>query len=660
MKSIILMFLIPVFLFAAPNGKFRKEKKEEKNFVGSDIIGWSYNIFDKYASNESKKKPLFKFPEKTKLVILENITKHDIRVISGSNSHEYFNSLNVRLGLEYNSAFFGGSLDSSFGHESLTEKSTSFVTIQDYTWKWRTSLNITNVKRDIPRLKSYIIKEVQEDINTMNPEELFDAYGTHFIAKAYIGGRADYNATIEKSSKWSKTEIEANVKAQFKMINTSLNVGVQNTNTNKEISENSTTKLTVTGGNAEYLNNITNEEQYKKWAEGIKKQPVLCDFEKGSLMPIWTLADSDERKKQLENYFKDVYLLKYPLPILLDKIDGREIWKPTKERCFIVKNKQSGRYIDLSGMGFLADSNNGTKIKIHDLNSNDYFTDRVICFDESKTEKGFYTIKTQLSPRVFDISGDWDKNSIYSKYKSGAEIQLWDKIDNAAQQFQFEVVDKSNSGYIAIHIRSKLSDQYLQESGANNGDLIVQKPFTGEDSQIWHLEYIDPKRTAQNELTSFNFLVKNKENGKILDISGAGNCGNGYSVLVYTHYDGGADQLLRVVPSPNEEGVYFLEFQHCSPRKRVHLYGGWDKNAADSKYKDGMYYVLWEAANNDADKFYIQKVSANEFMIVNKLSNMALKTNGQWVLQSVTNPKDIGMIWQFVEPGTGKTLEFDK
>ncbi|MBN2694963.1 RICIN domain-containing protein [bacterium] len=667
MRFIILSFLIPLFLFAGPGERFKKEKKEDATFIGSDIVGWSYNIFDKYASNESKKKPLFKFPEKTKLVLLENITKHDIRVVSGSNSHEYFSSVNTRLGLEYNNPLstFGGSLEASFGKESLTQKSTSFVTIQDYTWKWRISLNIANEERDIPRLKSYIISDALADINTMKPEDLFNSYGTHFIARAYIGGRADYNASVENSSKWTKTDIEANIKAQFKVINTSVNTNIQKTN--KEISDNTKTKLTITGGNAEFMSNINNEEQYKTWAEGIKDSPVLCDFEMGSLIPIWVLADSPERSKELEDYFKNTYILKYPLPKLIDKLNERPTWEPTKQRCFFIKNKKSGKYIDLAGVGFLAKTTNGTDISLWD---NDNFSDRVICFNDSNKEKGYYNIKTRLSSKVFDIRGDWDKNAVSNKYQNGAKVQLWENFDNAAQQFQFEIVDKSNAGYIAVFIRSKVSGLYIQPKGkGDNGDELVQMPFTGADNQIWHLELANPDKAILKEMTDFTFVLENRAHNKVMDISGKGrtvkniikrtesNCNNGENVGLYS-IDGGNDQHVKIVPAG--DNAYYLEFQHCGQKKRLDVSGDWNKKAKDSKYKDGRNIQLWEHNGNDAQKFYLQKISANEFMIVNKATGLAVKSNGNNTFQGgKPNPRESAMIWRFIEIGSKKALEFE-
>lgn len=664
--KIILLFLIPVLMYSQ-NTNLRKPNNQNNQTTGNDIIGWSYNIFDKYASNESKKKPIFKFPSKTDFILLENITKHDIRIVSGSNSNEYFTSVSARLGLTYDNpvSVFSGSLESSFGHESLTQKNTSFVTIQDYTWKWRISINISNIQRDIPKLKTYIINTALEDINTMNPEDLFNSYGTHFISRAYIGGRADYNASVEESSKWSKTEIEANIKAEFKVINSSLDTNVQKTK--KEISQNTKTKLTVTGGNAEFISNINNEEQYKKWAEGIKDAPVLCDFEKDSLMPLWILADTAERQKELEDYFKNTYILKYPLPKLIDKLSERPLWTPTKQRCFFIKNKASGKYIDLSGVGFLSQTTNGVPVNLYD---NDGYSDRVVCINDSN-EKDYYLMRTKLSKRVFDIAGDWDKNAVSNKYQNGAKLQIWDLYNGDAQKFQFEIVDKSTAGHIAIFIRSKVSGLYIQpKDKGENGDDLIQMPFTGEANQIWHLEEASPDKAILKEMTDFTFVLENKKHKKVMDISGHGrtekniikrtesNCNNGENVGLYKN-DGGNDQHVKIVSAG--DNAYYIEFQHCGQKKRLDVSGDWDRKKKDSKYKEGRNIQLWEHTNNDAQKFYLKKISSNEFMIVNKATGLAVKSSENNTFQGGSpNDKDDSMIWKFIEIKTSKALEYEE
>ena len=68
----------------------------------------------------------------------------------------------------------------------------------------------------------------------------------------------------------------------------------------------------VTGGASEYANNLS-PENYISWAEGIKEGPVLVDFEKGSLQPIWKLANDTERQTKIEAAFLKL-CEKHPLP----------------------------------------------------------------------------------------------------------------------------------------------------------------------------------------------------------------------------------------------------------------------------------------------------------------------------------------------------------
>lgn len=98
------------------------------------------------------------------------------------------------------------------------------------------------------------------------------------------------------------------------------------------LSQNKTqTKLSVVGGNSEYANSIENNAQYIKWVQGITNQPVLCGFDENSLVPIWELCSTQERKEELYEFFHSSTIIEHPLPILHEKnkiFEGSKISKP--------------------------------------------------------------------------------------------------------------------------------------------------------------------------------------------------------------------------------------------------------------------------------------------------------------------------------------------
>lgn len=635
-------------------------------FIGSDIVGWSYNIFDRYANNESKKKPLFDFGKEHRMVMLENISKHDIRTVTGSNSHQYTKSVATRLGMSYSSAFglFKGSMQSNFGKKSMGNIDTSFVTLQDYIWKYRISLDIRSEKRDITRLKKFMDPVAREDINTMDPEKLFNIYGTHFITKAYIGGRADYHATVENSSKFSQQDISVNVKLAFKRFKSNLNV--THSKTNREISKNRKTKLTIIGGNSEYINNIHNNEQYKSWVSGIKKHPVLCDFERGSLSPIWKLADTYSRKKQLEQYFKKTYILKFPLAKLVRYTNERPKWKPRNGTCFFIKSKSSNRYFDLAGMGYFTPDNNGEKVILWD---NDRLSDRVFCVEKSR-EPQHYLLSPVSNRKALTISGSFNKSSLTNKYQRKIPAVLWRKSDVNSEQFAFELVDKSSAGYVAVYIKSKISGLYLQAEHHRNGAKIIQMPFTGKSNQIWHFEKASKRNLFKKELTTHTFLLRNVKNHRVMDLPGYGrvskkfkafkrnrssNCKNGTNVGLYK-IDGGSDQHVRFVPAGRDS--YYIEFQHCGSRPRLDITGKKKRRRGNSMYNEGQNAQIWGHTNNIAQKFKIRAVGNGRFLIINEASRRAVTSSHNNTFQGKkASSRDRAQQWELIDIHTKKRLQ---
>lgn len=292
-----------------------------QNYPGKDIIGKSYNVFGEFANNKSiQRYPIFDFSKaelKTdqfgyslpSVVYIENISDHIITTVEGTSIKEYSNSLAEKAGLSGDAIFFKGSVDYSTKEVNSTNDEVFMYTYMDINTKWRISLDT----RSIDKLITLLDEQFLIDIETLSPKELFDNYGTHFMSSAYLGGRIDYITSTNLSSNLTKNQVKFAVEASYKALSGDY---FSNETSNIKSNEiNTKTKLNVVGGNSEYTNNIQNAEQYKKWAEGIVKSPVLCGFDDKSLMPIWMLTKNEARKLELENYFNTQIIPKYPFPL---------------------------------------------------------------------------------------------------------------------------------------------------------------------------------------------------------------------------------------------------------------------------------------------------------------------------------------------------------
>jgi len=294
-------------------------------YPGFEIIGKSYNIFGEYANAKSiGDYDLFDFSKMTfksdaynhslpKLVRIKDVSNHVVQTVEGSSKKEYINSLSENTGLSIDAFFFKASIDNQFTNENIISSEYLYYTYMDINTKWKISLDT----RNIDTLVSYLDAQFKLDLESMNPEELFEIYGTHFIANAYLGGRIDYATSTQLTSNVSISEVKLAIDAKYKAINAGYELDVNSSNTLDKIQ--TSTKLNVVGGNAAYTNNINDYEQYKQWADGVYTKPVLSGFDKRSLIPIWILTENLTRQKELLDYFNNTVLKFYPLPSFFKK-----------------------------------------------------------------------------------------------------------------------------------------------------------------------------------------------------------------------------------------------------------------------------------------------------------------------------------------------------
>ena len=492
MKIRSLLFVVAVFL-----AQLNPAKAQNELAPGLDIVGYGYNIFGKFADNESLKPySLFNFGEDRvvpvggrrydvpKFVILENIGKKEVTEISGSNEREFTKNFGASVGLEIDAAVFEASVSTAFERTWGGSVRNYFHTIRDANRTWRISIDRRANLRDI------LDPAAKNDIDNMDPSELFDLYGTHYVASAFLGGRSDYTTVTRITENFKEEEIKAAVSAKYKVV--SANVETNFSQKEKEIESNTRTDLTVTGGNSEYAGNIHNFEMYKLWADGIRSLPVLCDFEKGSLRPIWDLAGNPTRKAQLEAAFNELIKM-YPIPEAIADL------VTIKNDAFMVKNKAAGLYWDFSGNSDKAEKKGGKlRLWAKDKNTNkDQGFDRVFRIIPHEIEAGWVYIQPQHTYNVLDVTG--------GVKTPNAEIQLWDLgKTNAGQMFRMEPVDREPNTF---YIKAKNSDLYLEAPKNEQGVVIVQNKFTGKDNQKWIFEEFDPANIAQPEQAFFSIYL---------------------------------------------------------------------------------------------------------------------------------------------------------
>ena len=132
-------------------------------------------------------------------------------------------------------------------------------------------------------------------------ERFFDRFGTHYIKRVWVGGKAMLAFTVAKSKEMSKDDIKAGIKAS--MVGMGSASGNASSNSAKEKLQ-SNSECTVFGKGGDELKLATlsslDEARYNEWLATIKDNPQVIEFDAAG---IWTLVDDDDKSKALRQAY---------------------------------------------------------------------------------------------------------------------------------------------------------------------------------------------------------------------------------------------------------------------------------------------------------------------------------------------------------------------
>ena len=550
---------------------------------GLDILGYGYDVFGEYADQASKKRYcLFKYTNFTNVpigsrqyevpqyVFLENISKHKVSTVKGESMREYAKSQSASVGLGVDAMFFSASVNTSFGKSESSSERHFYFTYRDANTKWRVSFD----ERDYDNLDKILDPRFKQDLASMDPAKLFELYGTHYIASAYLGGRADFSTKSVVTSSTKTSDIAVAVEASYGAVSGSASVSSDQSKTlsNSE----TTTKLTVTGGNSEFANNISDPIKYEQWAAGIATMPVLCDFDQNSLKPIWDFCESATRKSELKAEFAKL-LKAHPLPAAMAAS------MMVSNQVYFVKNLADGQYIDMPGYHFDAKRQKGTKVTVDPKDNYEaglQGIDRFIKVVPHATEFEYVFLQPQHSDLVLDVIG--------GKKDAGTPLHLWDMSNNnVAQMFKMLEVDGKKNTYF---IENKNSGLYLTSHGKSKE--ITQEAITKAENQQWVFETARATDMASMRI-NVAFAFKNVQAKRYMDLPGGGNGAKKKDGEIQLwDMDNAPDRYAQLIKS-NLDGYYYVQHMHS---KYVWDIGGDHKS-------NGNALQLWDINNTASQQF---------------------------------------------------------
>lgn len=611
---------------------------------GLDVIGYGYDVFGNYADQSSRKPyPLFDLGSDRPLMIgayefqvpqgvmLENISSHKTSSTEGESLREYARDMSLQVGLSGDSMFFSGSINTSFSQAQSGSQRNYFYTYRDAITKWRVSL-----LQDSVELRDHLLPQARRDINTMEPRTLFERYGAYYIAKAYLGGRAEYNVTMQASEESSMEQFGLAVEASYRSISADTSYNSSTSQSSSEMFRQA--ELTVIGGASEFASDISNPDQYRAWAEGIKDWPVLCDFEPGSLRPIWDLADSPARRSELQQAFEEMKR-EHPLPKAFVDIMALE------SGIFMVQNVSTGLYWDLRGYHFNAQSEPGSWIVSWEpdaYSAREEGLDRYIRVVANEFQPEF----VMLQPQHTEMVAALDPGS--SRVVLG-ELNL----RNDLTQFEMIPVDDMPEVY---RLRSKSNGLYVTSQGGDNGSPIVLAELSDDETQLWEFHAKSPSEVAPPMDGAYT-VRSSFSNGRGWEYSGVYPSIYNTSLQIWEGHDEVADRVYEVQNQGNGSFASLRPFSH--PHAYLSHNPGEAVGLTDFPGRDPGAEQQWKFIYAGAPRTYYVISRSDENMAIsldptNGLSNgAAVTTQGfvqgehqQWQFNKTNPVADENLIYQ--------------
>jgi len=277
-----------------------------KKFPYNKYLGYGYDIFGGYAQEKSIKNHCIFDLEKIKEDIEFSELSYDmIEAIYGNSIEEYSKKLAMKVGLKEDVFYFYNYLLDNFP-DKLAKDNTFFTTFMET----KISSRIALKSKNFYEMKEFLSDEFKEELKTKKASYIFDKYGTHFITSAYLGNRVDFVSTSQLWKNENSRDLLISLNEKFKEIRENKKLKFEH----NEILEKAETevKLCINSGEELIIKEFSNTKKICQFNllvdKGTDKQE-LCNFDKDSLFPIWSLSDSSKKSQDLQlEYIKRISL----------------------------------------------------------------------------------------------------------------------------------------------------------------------------------------------------------------------------------------------------------------------------------------------------------------------------------------------------------------
>lgn len=185
-------------------------------------------------------------------------------------------------------------------HEAYYAVRSSFIPL------WAVYLSDTT--NYLPDLDSYDIPVPFRYAHRAAYEAFFQRFGSHYVKRAWIGGKAMLFFTILKSSQLSKQDIQAGIKASYTAA--SAGPSLQQNQSREKLQKSSECSVSGKGGNEIKLASLSSldETHYNEWLATIHDNPQTIELE---VAGIWTLLKDPDKAQALADAYKAANVFSY-------------------------------------------------------------------------------------------------------------------------------------------------------------------------------------------------------------------------------------------------------------------------------------------------------------------------------------------------------------
>lgn len=266
---------------------------------GYDKIHNSYANPQKMTSNlilneeklKEKKEGWFETPP--------GITQSKSYTIVETSKYKAEQAFGQSCGVSYNEIRIAASADLSSNHVNAMEENSAYGKVYSsyQTKQYRMAL-------DEEQLQNCITDEFQRDVESCDPEKIFEKYGTHLILGFSIGGRIVMEFSMTDRQKKSIDEIRTAANFKFSSIGT--NISMEQKRAIEFFNSRADVELWAIGGRpAALINWESRTEVLDEWKDSLEEEPAL--YQVTHEIPVWKLVSDSDLSKKLENGFENYY-----------------------------------------------------------------------------------------------------------------------------------------------------------------------------------------------------------------------------------------------------------------------------------------------------------------------------------------------------------------